>query len=175
ALRSDVQRARALALRADSLARGQPGAVRALSLLDLPSNPAAASTRLRAVEGIASGPLLVDRAMLALTARRDAEACEVLDEAIGMDPRSAPAFALRALVRMRNGDMRGGWSDAEMARQLGRPAWGDALEILAASRVSERQELLPRLERYVRSVRADSTEISVLDARLAFIALSAAG
>jgi len=120
-------------------------------------------------------PALVDRAMLSLSARRDAEACRMLDVAIAADPRSAPAFALRALVRMRNGDMRGAWADSEMSRQLGRPAWSEALDLVAATRVAERQEILQRVQGFTRQVRADSSELSVLDARLTSIALTAAG
>src|SRR5690606_11692464 len=111
----------------------------------------------------------------ALSARRDAEACSILNAAVAGDPRSAPVFALRGLVRMRNGDMRRGWADADMSRELGRATWGDALDLLAATRVAERQELLTRVQDFPRRVQSDTGELSVLDARLTAIALTAAG
>lgn len=175
ALHGDGQRARSLVARAEALDRAHPSLARARALIALPGNQAAATSALRSVGDAGHLPALLDRAMLALTARRDTEACQALDAAIASDPRSAPAYALRALLRMRSGDMRGGWADAEMARQLGRPLWGDALDLLAAARVAERQEILQRVQRFVSQVRADSSELSVLDARLAAIALTAAG
>src|SRR5690606_24665264 len=160
---------------ANDLVRGHPGAARATALLALPGNPSASARALATSRGSLDGPALVDHAMLSLSARRDAEACRTLDAAVAADPHSAPAFALRALVRMRTGDMRGAWADSEMSRQLGRPAWSEALDLLAATRVAERQEILQRVQRFARAVRADSSELSVLDARLAAIALTAAG
>jgi len=48
-------------------------------------------------------------------------ACQLLNEAIDRDARSAPAYALRALVRARNGEVRAAFADAEVVTQLGRP------------------------------------------------------
>lgn len=175
ALHGDAARARTLASRATSLDRAQPAAARARALIALPQGTAAAARELRSAWNTLDVAVLLDAAMLAMDARRDSEACQLLDTAIANDPLSAPAFALRSLLRLRMGDMRGGWADAEMTHQLGRPTWGEALDILAASRTSASQELLGRVQRFTRRVRADSSELSVIDARLTAIALSAAG
>jgi predicted Zn-dependent protease len=59
------------------------------------------------------------------------------DRAVAADPKAVPAYALRALTRLKyDGDLRGAFADAETATQLGRPVWGDAVraQIQAAAR-----------------------------------------
>ena len=64
---------------------------------------------------------------------RHAEACQLLERAVAADPRTAPAYALRALALVRAAGrgrtataIRAAFADAEVATQLGRPIWGDA-------------------------------------------------
>ena len=56
---------------------------------------------------------------LAVSDHRDASACSLLNEAIVGDVLFAPAWAQRAVVRARHGDLRFAWADAETATQLG--------------------------------------------------------
>ena len=56
---------------------------------------------------------------LAIAEHRDASACTLLNRAIVGDVLFAPAWAQRAVVRARYGDLRFAWADAETATQLG--------------------------------------------------------
>jgi TolB-like protein len=64
-------------------------------------------------------------------------ACQLLNEAIDRDARSAPAYALRSLIRARGGEVRAAFADAETATQLGRPRWGAALRVVALRRTGD--------------------------------------
>ena len=48
---------------------------------------------------------------------------KLLSAAIDNDARSAPAYALRALIHARAGQVREAFADAEIVTQLGRPLW----------------------------------------------------
>ena len=66
-----------------------------------------------------------------------AHACQLLNEAIDRDARSAPAYALRSLIRARGGEVRAAFADAETVTQLGRPRWGAALRVVALRRTGD--------------------------------------
>ena len=63
---------------------------------------------------------------LAMLDHRDASACSLLNEAIVGDVLFAPAWAQRAVVRARHGDLRFAWADAETATQLGEGHLGES-------------------------------------------------
>jgi hypothetical protein len=65
-------------------------------------------------------------ASLAVSDHRDASACSLLNEAIVGDVLFAPAWAQRAVVRARHGDLRFAWADAETATQLGGSHLGES-------------------------------------------------
>ena len=65
-------------------------------------------------------------ATLALSDHRDGNACTLLNEAIIGDVLYAPAWAQRAVVRARYGDLRFAWADAETATQLGAGHLGES-------------------------------------------------
>jgi TolB-like protein len=65
-------------------------------------------------------------ASLAVSDHRDASACSLLNEAIVGDVLFAPAWAQRAVVRARHGDLRFAWADAETATQLGEGHLGES-------------------------------------------------
>jgi TolB-like protein len=64
-------------------------------------------------------------------------ACQLLNEAIDRDARSAPAYALRSLIQARGGNVRAAFSDAEVVKQLGRPVWGNSLRVVALRRTGD--------------------------------------
>lgn len=65
-------------------------------------------------------------ASLAAADHRDASACTLLNQAIIGDVLFAPAWAQRAVVRARHGDLRYAWADAETATQLGEGHLGES-------------------------------------------------
>jgi hypothetical protein len=58
---------------------------------------------------------------------RFSSACILLDSAVASDPTAAQAYILRALVRVRRGELRFAWADAETGGRLGWPLWGQAV------------------------------------------------
>lgn len=66
----------------------------------------------------------VDIATMRLYERAYRESCRSLDAALAVDPRRADAYVLRAIVRLRLGDIRNAWVDAETGRRLGNDVGG---------------------------------------------------
>ena len=77
---------------------------------------------------------LIDEADEEIRQGQSAHACQLLNTAIDLDGRAAPAYALRAIVRGRGGEVREAFGDAETVTQLGRPRWGNALRAIVANR-----------------------------------------
>ncbi len=71
--------------------------------------------------------VLVDLAQLDRRQGRFTAACALLDSATAVEPTSGQAFVLRALVRVRRGQLRFAWADAETGGRLGWPLWGKAV------------------------------------------------
>ena len=99
-------------------------------------------------------------------------ACQLLNAAIDRDARSAPAYALRALVRARGGEVRAAFSDAEVVTQLGRPLWGNSLRAVALRRTGDTTAARQQVRALLSQVRRRTGPLPFWDARFLAIALS---
>jgi TolB-like protein len=99
-------------------------------------------------------------------------ACQLLNEAIDRDTRSAPAYALRALVRARNGEVRAAFADAEVVTQLGRPLWGNSLRAVALRRTGDTTAARQQTRRLLAETRRRTGPLPFWDARFLALALS---
>ena len=99
-------------------------------------------------------------------------ACQLLNEAIDRDARSAPAYALRALIRARGGEMRAAFADAEVVTQLGRPLWGNSLRAIALRRVGDTTAARQQIRRLQAETRRRTGALPFWDARFLALALS---
>ena len=99
-------------------------------------------------------------------------ACQLLNAAIDRDARSAPAYALRALVRARGGEVRAAFSDAEVVTQLGRPLWGNSLRAVALRRTGDTTAARQQVKKLLSEVRRRTGPLPFWDARFLAIALS---
>lgn len=99
-------------------------------------------------------------------------ACQLLNEAIDRDARSAPAYALRALVRARGGEVRGAFADAEVVTQLGRPLWGNSLRAVALRRTEDTTAARKQTRQLLAEVRRRTGPLPFWDARFLAIALA---
>jgi hypothetical protein len=99
-------------------------------------------------------------------------ACQLLNEAIDRDARSAPAYALRALVRARGGEVRAAFADAEVVTQLGRPLWGNSLRVVTLRRNGDTTTARQQLRRLVAETRRRTGPLPFWDARFLAIAMS---
>jgi hypothetical protein len=104
-----------------------------------------------------------------------AHACQLLNAAIGADERSAPAYALRAIVRARAGNVREAFSDAETVSQLGRLRWGNALRALVSNRAGDTTSARMRARRIIADARQRRGPLAFWDARLMAAALTETG
>ncbi len=130
-------------------------ALRALGALEIAlGQESAAQTHLERAASLADNPAgsLTELARLRVQQRRFTNACVLLNEALGADPRSADTYVLRALVRLRMGEGRDAWADAETATRLGETWWGPAASVLAyayardtATAVRRARDLVARL------------------------------
>ncbi|MGI8497261.1 MAG: tetratricopeptide repeat protein [Gemmatimonadaceae bacterium] len=82
------------------------------------------------IEPEQAAPLL-ELATMELHERAYRESCRTLDLALSVDPRFASAYVLRAMIRLRLGDLRYAWVDAETGRRLGAEIAGSAVSALA--------------------------------------------
>jgi TolB-like protein len=98
-------------------------------------------------------------------------ACQLLNAAIDRDARSAPAYALRALVRARGGEVRGAFSDAEIVTQLGRPLWGNSLRAVALRRTGDTTAARQQVRALLAEVRRRTGPLPFWDARFLATAL----
>lgn len=115
---------------------------------------------------------LVEQADASLRSGQLGTACTLVNSAIDSDPRSAPAYALRALISARTGNIRESFSDAEIVTQLGRPLWGDALRVVATVRAGDTTTARKLAQRTFAQARAHSGRLPLWDARFVAIALS---
>lgn len=99
-------------------------------------------------------------------------ACQLLNAAIERDARSAPAYALRALVRAQGGEVRASFADAEVVTQLGRPIWGNSLRAVALRRTGDTTAARQQLRRLMADARRRTGPIPFWDARFMAIALA---
>ena len=99
-------------------------------------------------------------------------ACQLLNEAIDRDARSAPAYALRALIRARGGEMRAAFADAEVVTQLGRPLWGNSLRAIALRRTGDTTAARQQIRRLLAETRRRTGPLPFWDARFLALALS---
>ena len=101
-----------------------------------------------------------------------AHACQLLNTAIDRDARSAPAYALRALVRARSGEVRAAFSDAEVVTQLGRPFWGNSLRAVALRRAGDTTAARQQTRRLLAEARRRTGPLPFWDARFLATALA---
>jgi TolB-like protein len=101
-----------------------------------------------------------------------AHACQLLNQAIDRDARSAPAYALRALVRARGGEVRAAFADAEVVTQLGRPLWGNSLRVVTLRRNGDTTTARRQLRQLVAETRRRTGPLPFWDARFLAIAMS---
>ena len=101
-----------------------------------------------------------------------AHACQLLNEAIDRDARSAPAYALRALVRARGGEVRAAFADAEVVTQLGRPLWGNSLRAVALRRTGDTTAARQQTRRLLAETRRRTGPLPFWDARFLALALA---
>ena len=99
-------------------------------------------------------------------------ACQLLNAAIDRDARSAPAYALRSLVRARGGEMRAAFADAEVVTQLGRPLWGNSLRAVALRRTGDTTAARQQVRALLSQVRRRPGPLPFWDARFLAIALT---
>jgi hypothetical protein len=99
-------------------------------------------------------------------------ACQLLNAAIDRDARSAPAYALRSLVRARGGEVRAAFSDAEVVTQLGRPLWGNSLRAVALRRTGDTTAARQQVKSLLSQVRRRTGPLPFWDARFLAIALT---
>lgn len=81
---------------------------------------------------------LVALAELALDAERWPAACAAANAAIGARPFDAWPYAIRALARIRLGQSRDAFADAEIANRLARTTWSAALRVIVIQRAGDR-------------------------------------
>jgi TolB-like protein len=118
---------------------------------------------------------LIDEADAEIREGQSAHACQLLNTAIDLDGRAAPAYALRAIVRARGGEVREAFGDAETVSQLGRPRWGNALRALVSNRSGDTTSARLRARRIVADAKKISGPLSFWDARLMAAALTETG
>jgi tetratricopeptide (TPR) repeat protein len=117
---------------------------------------------------------LIDEADAEIRDGQSAHACQLLNTAIDLDGRAAPAYALRAIVRARGGEVREAFGDAETVSQLGRPRWGDALRVLVANRAGDTTTARRQARRIIAEAKRIRGPLSFWDARLMAAALTEA-
>jgi TolB-like protein len=115
---------------------------------------------------------LVEEADGEIRDRVPVHACQLINEAIDRDARSAPAYALRALVRARGGEVRAAFADAEVVTQLGRPFWGNSLRVVTLRRNGDTTTARQQLRRLVADARRRTGPLPFWDARFLAIALA---
>lgn len=118
---------------------------------------------------------LIDEADAEMRDGQPAHACQLLNTAIELDERAAPAYALRAIVRARGGEVREAFGDAETVTQLGRPRWGNALRALVSNRSGDTTSARLQARRIIAEAKNIPGPLSFWDARLMAVALAEVG
>jgi adenylate cyclase len=111
---------------------------------------------------------------LAVSDHRDANACRLLNEAIIGDVLYGPAWAQRAVVRARHGDLRDAWADAETATQLGEGYLGESAGAMVDMLARDTSRARDRLNNEWTQVKAVGA-VGVLDGTAIARAMIAAG
>ena len=119
-------------------------------------------------------PLSTSLAELAMADRRDADACVLLNEAIADDALFAPAWAIRALLRARHGDLRFAWADAETATRIGNTLLGESAAAVVDLVARDTSRARERLSDLWQQVRSDVT-VGAREGRAVAVALLADG
>jgi TolB-like protein len=99
-------------------------------------------------------------------------ACQLLNAAIDRDARSAPAYALRSLIKARGGEVREAFSDAEVVTQLGRPIWGNSLRAVALRRTGDTTSARRQTRALLADARRRTGPLPFWDARFIATALA---
>jgi TolB-like protein len=118
---------------------------------------------------------LVEEADGEMRDNQPVHACQLLNTAIDADARSSPAYALRAIVRARGGDVREAFGDAEVVAQLGRPRWGDAIRALVLNRSGDTTSARRQSRRLIAEARKIRGPLAFWDARFIAAALVETG
>jgi TolB-like protein len=118
---------------------------------------------------------LIDEADAEIRDGQLAHACQLLIAAIDTDERAAPAYALRAIVRTRGGEVREAFGDAETVTQLGRPRWGNALRVIVSNRSGDTTSARLRARRIIAEAKQISGPLALWDARMMAAALTEVG
>ncbi len=132
------------------------------------------SFRAALVQSPAFAPALGDLGDLMLNDRSLDAACGWFNAAIAADPYRPIPYALRAIARRGDADVRLGWSDAEIAGRLGARSYGEAASALVDIRGNDSTRARTRALKLFRELDR-RTRLGVTDARLAALALVALG
>ncbi len=119
-------------------------------------------------------PIFTALAEVSMTENADAEACDLLNRAITDDAMFGPAWAVRALVRARHGDLRFAWADAETATQVGYPLLGQSAAAIVDLKSRDTTHARTRLSDLWAEVEGRGT-IGIRDGRAVALAFLAAG
>jgi tetratricopeptide (TPR) repeat protein len=175
---ASLAQASADARRALALAPSVPEAQRAMSLVQLRTgNVGAAEATLRRLLGRHPDDVdaMVEIGAIAYRAGRWRETRVLADRAVAADPKAIPAYALRALTRLKyDGELRAAFADAETATQLGRPVWGDAVRAQIQAAARDRDGANATVERLTERIAA-SGPLSAWDEQFVRGAVDVAG
>jgi TolB-like protein len=163
--------------RAVSLSPKDPAVLEAYGIaLAETDDRAAAREMLRRSAAIVSHrvEVITTLADLAVADKNDAEACELLNQAIKEDAMYGPAWASRALLRSRHDDLRFAWADAETAKQVGSALLGESAAAIVDLKARDTAHARLRLADAWADVQSQGT-ISVREGRALASALIQAG
>jgi TolB-like protein len=118
---------------------------------------------------------LIDEADAEIRDGQAAHACRLLNTAIDLDGRAAPAYALRAIVRARGDEVREAFGDAETVTQLGRPRWGNALRAIVLNRSGDTTSARLQARRIIAEAKGIRGPLAFWDARMMAAALAETG
>ena len=108
-------------------------------------------------------------------ARRYDASCALTNASIGADSYDPTGYALRARVRVKLGEFRDAFADAETAARLSGASWGDALQFYATSVARESDVVQSESRRLVQSRLRPGTTLDFREAVFLGMAFSAAG
>jgi len=117
---------------------------------------------------------LVDLGELELVQHAYGQSCRALDLAISINPRIAAAYELRAIARLRRGDVRPAWIDAETGRRLGAELPGEAVAAIVDVAARDTVHARARIKR-LRKVVESRKRIGVEDGAYLALAMVAVG
>jgi len=121
------------------------------------------------------GGVLYDLAQLDRHEGRFSSSCILLDSAIASDPTAAQAYILRALIRVRRGELRFAWADAETGTRLGWPLWGKAVSAVIDAEARDTSSALARTKALIKSAPSWGSGAKQWTGEYLAIALAASG